>query len=59
MTIYDPEDFYKQWEPRWIKFNRKVDKLKKMRARTAQDDKKKKEDGIPTSYELACWFNKS
>ena len=57
MTIYEPEDFHKQFDPEWMKFDRKVDKLKRIRLAKAHDDKKKKEEGIPTSYELACWFN--
>jgi len=58
MTIYEPEDFYKQWDPRWMKFNRKVDKLKEMRARIEHDNRKKEEEGIPTSQDLARWLNK-
>lgn len=58
MTIYEPEDFHKQWEPAWMKFDRKVNKLKELRRAIAHDDRLKKEKGIPTSYELACWFNR-
>ncbi len=58
MTIYEAEDLYQQWDPEWMKFNRKVDKIKRLRAEAAHDKKKKEEEGIPTSFELACWFNK-
>ena len=57
MAIYEPEDFYKTWDPEWMKFNRKVDKLKEIRRRIAHDKKKKEEEGIPTSFELQCWMN--
>lgn len=56
MTIYEPEDFHKQWDPAWMKFGRKVDNLKRIRREIAHDNKKKEEEGIPTSYDLACWF---
>jgi hypothetical protein len=57
MAIFEPEDFYKIWDPQWMKFNSSVDKLKKMRLKIAHDDKKK-EEGIPTSIELQNWFDK-
>lgn len=58
MTIYEPEDFYQQWNSEWMKFNRKVDKLKEMRRKVAHDNQKKEEEGIPTSQDLARWLNK-
>ena len=57
MTIYEPEDFDKTWDPEWMKFNRAVDKLKSMRLKQAADKNKKKEEGIPTSIELEIQFN--
>ncbi len=59
MTIYEQEDFDKIWEPAWMKFDRKVDKLKEIRRAVEHDLKKKREEGIPTSYDLACWFRRS
>jgi len=58
MTIYEPEDFYKIWDPRWIKFNRSVNKLRRMRRKIAHDFDKSRKEGIPTYLELECWFNK-
>lgn len=58
MTIYEPKDFYQQWNPEWMEFNRKVDKLKEMRRKVAHDNQKKEEEGIPTSQDLARWLNR-
>ena len=41
MTVYEPEDFYEQWDPEWMRFNRKVDKLKALRRKIAHDNEKK------------------
>ncbi len=56
MTIYEEEDFDKSWDPRWMKFNNSVDRLKRIRAKIAHDEEKKKTDNVPTSLDLEKWF---
>lgn len=56
MTVYEPEDFNKIWDSKWMRFNRSVNKLKKMRTKINKDNKLKEKTGAPTSIELEKWF---
>ena len=56
MTTYEEPDFDKSWDPKWMRFNRSADKLKRMRKKIADDEKKKEKDNTPTSLDLEKWF---
>jgi hypothetical protein len=47
---------YENSEPEWMRFDRKVARLKAIRLRLADENKKRDKEGTPTSYELACWM---
>jgi len=58
MITDEPNDF-NPWESHWMKFDRKINRLIRVRREIEHDQRKKDEKGIPTSYDLACWFRKS
>lgn len=58
MTIYEPEDSNRIWNTDWMKFNRSVDKLRKMRQKIDSDKERKAWDNTPTAFELECWLAK-
>lgn len=55
----EDEDFYEihlsKWDPRWCNFSKKVDKLRRMRAKIKSDLNAKNTQDIPTSFELEQW----
>ena len=57
MAIYEPEDFDKALNPKQMKHNKAIDKLKRMRLKKKEEEEQKSLYNVPTSEDLSKWIN--